>query len=738
MGALARWSYRRRWVVVVSWVVGLVALTGVGTMIGTSYSSSQSLPGTDSQAAVDLLQREFPSQSGETDTIVWSVPSGSVRDRAVRARVEPMLSEVAGSANVAGVGSPYAAGGAAQISPDGRVAFATVTFDARGDQVPTPSVEGVIARARALDGATLHVNLGGQAIAQTEQASLSTSELIGVVGAAIVLFVAFGSLMAMLLPLASAIAGLAAGLAGIGFLSHAMGVADFSTQLAILIGLGVGIDYALFIVSRHRTALRQGRTPEQAVATALDTSGRAVLFAGATVCIALLGLFALGVSFLNGVALAIALTVALTVVSSITLLPALLGFLGMRALSRRERRGLAASGPAAEAPSGLWARWAGVVQRRRVLLAVAATALMVALAIPFFSLRMGSSDAGNNSTSTTTRQAYDQLAAGFGPGFNGPLQLAAQLGGPDDRAALTQVAEAARQTPGVAEVGAIRLSPGGTAAVFEVYPTTSPQSEDTANLLNTLRDDVIPQATAESGLVVHVGGQTATAADFSSVLSSKLPLFIGVVVGLSLLLLMVAFRSLLIPAVAAVMNLLSVAAAFGVIVAVFQWGWAADLIGVGQTGPIEAFIPVFVFAILFGLSTDYQVFLVGRMREAWVTGAGNHRAVRDGLAATGRVITAAATIMVLVFGSFVLGDNRVLKLFGLGLAVAILLDALIVRTILVPAVMHILGRANWWIPAWLDRILPRVSIEGGEAARPTRRPGDPPTPALVPQPSPTP
>jgi RND superfamily putative drug exporter len=373
-----------------------------------------------------------------------------------------------------------------------------------------------------------------------------------------------------------------------------------------------------------------------------------------------------------------------------------------------------------------------------VLLAVAATALMVALAIPFFSLRMGSSDAGNNSTSTTTRQAYDQLAAGFGPGFNGPLQLAAQLGGPDDRAALTQVAEAARQTPGVAEVGAIRLSPGGTAAVFEVYPTTSPQSEDTANLLNTLRDDVIPQATAESGLVVHVGGQTATAADFSSVLSSKLPLFIGIVVGLSLLLLMVAFRSLLIPAVAAVMNLLSVAAAFGVIVAVFQWGWAADLIGVGQTGPIEAFIPVFVFAILFGLSTDYQVFLVGRMREAWVTGAGNHRAVRDGLAATGRVITAAATIMVLVFGSFVLGDNRVLKLFGLGLAVAILLDALIVRTVLVPAVMHILGRANWWIPAWLDRILPRVSIEGGEAARPTRRPGDPPTPALVPQPSPTP
>ena len=734
MRSLARWSYRHRWVVVVSWVVAVIGLTGIGTVIGTSYSNDLSLPGTDSQRAVDLLEREFPAQSGETDTIVFSVPSGSVRDADVRAQIEPMLSEVAGLADVAGVGSPYDAGGASQVSDDGRVAFATVTFDASGSEVPTGSVEDVVNTARAVETDALQVNLGGQAISQTEQASLTTSELVGVVGAAIVLFVAFGSLMAMLLPLAAAIAGLGIGLAGIGFLSQVMGVADFSSQLAILIGLGVGIDYALFIVSRHRSALRQGRTPEEAVITALDTSGRAVLFAGATVIIALLGLFALGVGFLYGVALAVAMTVALTVISSITLLPALLGFIGMRALSRRERRHLAASGPLAEAPLGAWARWAGVVQRRPVWLALGATALMVALAIPFFSLRLGSADAGNNPSSTTTRQAYDQLAAGFGPGFNGPLQVAAELDGADDRAALAEVADAARQTPGVAEVGPTNFSPGETAAVFEVYPTTSPQSSETDDLLNRLRDEVIPQTTAESDLTVFVGGQTAGAADFSSVLSDALPLFIGIVVALSLLLLMVAFRSLLIPAVAAVMNLLSVAAAFGVTVAVFQWGWAADLIGVNQTGPIEAFIPVFVFAILFGLSTDYQVFLVGRMREAWVAGADNQRAVREGLAGTGRVITAAAIIMVTVFGSFVLGDDRVLKLFGLGLAVAILLDALIVRTILVPAVMHLLGRANWWLPGWLDRILPRLSIEGGEAAPAAPRGEDTPPRQVLPAP----
>ena len=522
MGTLARWSYRHRWVVVVSWVVALVGLAGLGTVIGTSYSTDFSLPGTDSQRAVDLLEREFPAQSGETDTIVFSVPSGSVRDADVRAQIEPMLSDVAASANVAGVGSPYAAAGATQVSDDARVAFATVTFDASGPEIPTESVEAVVDTAHAVETDALQVNLGGQAIGQTEQASLSTSELVGVVGAAIVLFVAFGSLLAMLLPLASALAGLGAGLAGIGLLSQVMGVADLSSQLAILIGLGVGIDYALFIVSRHRSALKQGRTPEQAVVGALDTSGRAVLFAGATVIIALLGLFALGVGFLYGVALAVAMTVALTVLSSITLLPALLGFIGLRALSRRERRRLAASGPLAAAPSGPWVRWAGLVQRRPLLLALAATALMVALAIPFFSLRLGSSDAGNNPSSTTTRQAYDQLAAGFGPGFNGPLQVAAELDGADDEAALAEVADAARQTPGVAEVGPIVASPGDGAAVFEVYPTTSPQSAETDELLNSLRDQVIPQTTAESELTVYVGGQTATAADFSSVLSDAL------------------------------------------------------------------------------------------------------------------------------------------------------------------------------------------------------------------------
>jgi putative drug exporter of the RND superfamily len=730
MRSLARWSFRRRWIVIAVWLVALAGLTGLGSVVGTSYTNDTTLPGTDSQAAIDLLEREFPAQAGETDTIVFSVPSGSVSDADVRAQIQPMLGDVAGLADVAGVVSPYATEGATQVSNDGRVAFATVTFAATGGDVPTESVVDLVDTAQAIETDALEVNLGGSAIGATEEASLSTSELIGVVGAAIVLFIAFGSLMAMLLPLASAIAGLVIGLAGIGFLSQVMGVADVSTQLAVLIGLGVGIDYALFIVSRHRTALKQGRTPEEAVMSALDTSGRAVLFAGATVIIALLGLFALGVGFLYGIAVAVAITVALTVISSITLLPALLGFIGMHALNRRERRRLAASGPLVEAPSGPWARWAGLVQRRPVWLAVGATALMVVLAVPFLSLRLGSSDASNNSSSTTTRQAYDQLAAGFGPGFNGPLQVA--IDGAGDREAVDAVADAARQAYGVADLGPVVVSPDEGAAVFEVYPTTSPQSQETDELLNSLRDEVIPQATAGSDLTVYVGGQTAGAADFSKVISDALPLFIGIVVLISVLLLMVAFRSVLIPAVAAVMNLLTVTAAFGVIVAVFQWGWAASLIGVDSTGPIEAFVPVFVFAIVFGLSTDYQVFLVSRMREGWVAGAGNHRAVREGLAGTGRVITAAALIMVMVFGSFVLGDSRVLKLFGLGLAVAILLDALIVRTILVPALMHLLGRTNWWLPGWLDRILPRISIEGDEAAvSPAGRREAPPTPPLM-------
>ena len=728
MEALARWSFRHRWAVVSGWVMLLVALVGISTVVGSNYRNDFALPGTDSQQAVNLLTRDFPAQSGDTDTIVWSVRSGSVSDAAVRARIEPMLRRVAQLPHVRGVASPYGPGGARQVSRDGQVAFATVSFDAPGDLVPLGAVKAVVSTARAAQTPALQVNLGGDAIAGTEQSSLALTELIGVLGAAIVLLLAFGSLLAMLLPLASAIAGLGAGLAAIALLSRAMGVADFSTSLAILIGLGVGVDYALFIVSRHRTALKQGRSPEQAVITALDTSGRAVLFAGTTVCIALLGLFALGVSFLYGAALAAAITVALTVVSSITLLPALLGFLGPRVLSRRERRRLAASGPAPEAASGPWARWAGLVQRRPRLLAVGAAALMVGLAIPFFSLRLGASDQGNDPKTDTTRGAYDQLARGFGPGFNGPLEVAAAFHRPGDRTALSRVAEAARRTPGVAAVSPVRLSPTGTAAVLEVYPTTSPQAAATDALLTNLRHSVIPRAVAGSGLVVHVGGETATAADFASVLSSKLPLFIGVVVGLSFLLLLLAFRSLLIPAVAALMNLLSAGAAFGVMVAVFQWGWGASLIGVDKTGPIEAFIPVFVFAILFGLSMDYQVFLVSRMREAWVKGADNGRAVTHGLAATGRIITAAAAIMVLVFGSFAFGGQLVLKLFGLGLAVAVLLDALIVRTVLVPALMHLIGRANWWLPRWLERIVPRFSIEGEEAAEPPARRKDEPAP----------
>ncbi|WP_242424125.1 MMPL family transporter, partial [Frankia sp. EI5c] len=557
------------------------------------------------------------------------------------------------------------------------------------------------------------VETTGQVAAVVEQAEQSASELIGIVAAAVILFLAFGSLLAVTLPLITALAALGVGISLIVQVSHLTSVAEFSTMLATLIGLGVGIDYALFIVNRHRIGLRAGRSPEEAAVNAVNTSGRAVIFAGLTVCIALLGMFALGVTFLYGVALSAALTVAMTMLASVTLLPALLGFYGQKVLSRRERRRIAANGPEPERPSGFWWRWAKGVERRPAILAVLATGAIVVVAIPFLSLRLGSSDLGNGSDTKSSKRGYDLLADGFGPGFNGPLMLVSEISSPTDLQTLDQAIEAARDTEGVASVTPARQSPNGRAAIATLYPTSSPQSPDTAKLLDRLRDDVIPSATAGAAAPVYVGGLTAVFEDFSNVLSGKLPLFIGVVVVLAFILLVAVFRSLLIPLTASVMNLLAVGAAFGVVVAVFQWGWLSDVFGLSP-GPIEAYLPVMLFAILFGLSMDYEVFLVSRMHEEWTARRDNRVAVSLGQAETGRVVSAAGAIMTLVFASFILGDERVIKLFGLGLALAIAIDAFVIRTILVPALMHLFGRANWWLPSGLDRILPRLSVEAAD------------------------
>jgi len=723
MAALARWCFRRRAWVLVAWLGLLVILGVLSRTAGSAYTSSSTVPGTGSTTALSLLGRAFPGHAGDQDTIVWTSPEG-VRAAPVRARITAMLNQVAAAPSVATVISPYAARGAAQVSRDGTIAYATVVFDAQAASLPAPDVSGVIHLAEAARAPGLQVDLGGQAVENVLRPSIGISAVVGLVAAAVVLFLAFGSLPAMLLPLAVAITALASGLLTVGLASHAVSIPSIGPTLATLIGLGVGVDYALFVVTRHRGNIKAGMSPQDAAARALNTAGRAVLFAGTTVCIALLGMLVLNISYVSGLGIAAAITVLFTMAAAVTLLPALLGFLGMRVLSRRERRRLAAGGPARDGASGWWPRLAGFVQRHPARLAAAATAAMIILAIPVLSLRLGSSDAGNDPASSTTRQAYDLLAEGFGPGFNGPLQLVATTGSPAGTAALDRLAATLRTEPGIAAVSA--PVPGHGATLISVIPTTSPEAAATSSLIDRLRDSVIPAAEHGSTLHVYVGGVTAVFADFATVIGAKLPVFIGVIIGLGFLLLMLAFRSLLVPAVAAVMNLLAAGAAFGVMVAVFQYGWGLHVLNLGQAGPIQSFLPVLMLAVLFGLSMDYEVFLVSRIREEWAATTDNRRAVSTGQATTGRVIIAAATIMICVFSAFILSGQQLIGEFGIGLAAAVLLDAFILRTLLVPALMHLSGRANWWLPGWLDRALPHLSIE------PATEPPAPPSPAPAP------
>ncbi|MEA2228469.1 MAG: putative drug exporter of the superfamily [Solirubrobacteraceae bacterium] len=715
MRALARWCFSHKYVVLGVWVAALLALGGLNASAGSGYTDSFSLPGTESTTALNLLTDNFNTESTDTNQVVFA--ARNVTDPRTRARIERTLRQIAKGPHVERVDNPFARGAAArQISKDRTVAFANVHMDGAQPiaDVPKSAYDKLISTAEAARGDGLQVELGGSGIQQaTQQPGGGPSEFIGFIAAAFVLAIAFGSLWATLLPLFTAVLALGCGLSLTGLLAHAIDIATFSPTLATLIGLGVGIDYALFVVTRHRNAIKAGRDPEAACVRALNTSGRAVLFAGGTVIVALLGLLVLGVNFLNGVAVASAIVVLTTVLAAVTLIPALLGIIGMRVLSRRERRRLAERGPSDPKLDGFWPRWARVVQKHRVPLAVAALVIMLGLAVPALALRLGSSDAGQDPPSSTTRKAYDLLAKGFGPGFNGTFQIVARTAdGKADLPKVQKLAAALAKTDGLASVSPPVPSPNGRIALIEARPATAPQDAATSRLIETLRRDVIPDASG--GLPVYVGGLTAIFGDFAGVLTAKLPLFITVIVALGCLLLMIAFRSVLIPLTAAVMNLLAAGAAFGVVTAVFQKGFLAGPLGVG-TGPIEAFLPVMMLAILFGLSMDYQVFLVSRMHEEWVRTGDNEHSVRIGQAATGRVITAAATIMILVFGSFLLAGQRVIAEFGVGLASAVFLDAFILRTVLVPAVMHLIGNRNWWLPRRLDRALPRVAVEGVES-----------------------
>ncbi len=722
MARIARWCFRRRKLVLLSWLVALVLAGGIARSLGSTYSNNFSLPSTDSSQALAIVKANFPAQSGDSDQIVVQAKKGLLASPTVTADVNAMLAKVRALPFVTSVISPYQSH---LISKDGTIGLATVQLDAQAPAISSSQAKRLISTAQAVDTRLVNVQLDGAAVHNGEKQGGGSSDfLLGALLALVVLFFAFRrSLLSALLPLLTAIIAIGIGTSLIGILSHAFSIPQFATQLAQLIALGVGIDYSLFIVNRHRRELLAGRTVEEAAVRSLNTSGRAVFVAGLTVCIALLGMFALGLTFLYGVSLGAAFVVLLTMLSALTLLPAMLGFYGEKAVNRRDRRLL--HGEAAQAggatpehdrgASPFWGRWAKIVERRSAIFSVLSLGVIVVVALPFFNIRLGLADSGEDPSASTTRLAYDLLAKGFGPGFNGPLQVVGAIGNPGDLRRFDNFATRLRTTPGVVRVLPTRTSPNGKAAVAIVFPAYSPQAPQTATLVNDIRA-AVPRATHGSSLAIHVGGETAAGLDFSNVLSGKLPLFVAVIVVLAFLLLAAVFRSLLVPLMASMMNILSIGAALGAITAAFQYGWLKPVLGFAKAGPIEVYLPVMMFAVLFGLSMDYEVFLVSRMHEEWILSGDNSRAVTHGQAETGRVITAAGLIMILVFLSFSFVNNSlVIQEFGIGFAVAIVIDAFIVRTVLVPSLMNVAGRRNWWLPSWLSW-LPTLHIEAEDLA----------------------
>lgn len=703
MESLARWSTTHRKRVVAGWIVLLVVSLGAASRLKNHFDNNLTLPNTGAQHASDLLQKHFPAIAGDSDQIVFHTSHGKLTDPTNHARVEQTIAAVSHLPHVASVVDPLR--NTAALSHDKTIAFATLTFDERGDALPASATEAVIHAARATARPGFDVELGGYAIEEAQKPTLGAATLIGIAAAMVILFVSFGSLPAMALPILCALFGLGASMGFIAGLTHILSTPDFAAELALLIGLGVGIDYALFVVTRFRDAYREtAGDVSEAVAISMNTAGRSIAFAGATVIIAVLGLFIVGVNLFYGVALAISMSVLLVLAASLTLLPALLSMSGRRIGSKAR---------ASDETRGLWVRWIAGIQRRPALAAVVSTAFLLLLAVPALGLRLAASDASNDLSSTTTHRAYVMLSRGFGPGFNGPLQLAVQLQAGRATNGIELLRRAVAATPGVASVGPPIFNETHDTAAIQVFPATAPQSKQTYSLVKHLRSSVIPPVARSGHLAAFVGGATAAQVDLAHILSTKLPYFIAAVILLSALLLLVVFRSLLVPLQASVMNLLSFAAAFGVVQAIFERGWGAGLVGVTRS-PIESFIPVIVFAIVFGLSMDYEVFLVSRIHEEWSHGASHSDAVRRGLSRTSRVVTAAAAVMVLVFSSFAASNNHLLKLLGLSLALAVFLDAVVIRSILLPAVFELFGRRTWAFPAWADRRLPRLAIEPPE------------------------
>ena len=703
LARLADLAYRRRGRMVLAWIVAAIVIIGVGSSLAGEYNADYNTPGSESKAASELTEERFAGYSGQEIYVVWKDEDGA-RSPAAQERVNAFLTEAKKIDHVAEE-TPI------RVSQDGTIGATTLPLTVDGWDVPKEDGEKLIAAAEGNSGDGLEIKLGGDPIYAAQEAS--SPEGIGFLGAAIVLLIAFGSVVAAGLPLVIALIGLGITSGGlILLLANVMDVPDWTTAVSGLIGIGVGIDYALLVLTRFRAAMNRGQDRHDAVVEAVTTAGRSVLIAGSTVVIAVLGLFLTGLPYMYGVAISASLAVLVVMLAAVTLLPALLSYLGPRVDRLRIPflgRTLRTEGDA----QSLAGRWSHAVQRRPWTAAIAATALLLALAAPALGMRLGFPDAGNDPPDTMTRQAYDLNTEGFGPGTNGPLVIAADLppGDPEAAAAINSFADQLRGEDGVAFVADPQINRESDAAIVTVIPSTSPQESETEDLVNHLRDDVVPAELGGTGITAEIGGVTAALEDQSDYITDRVPLFIAGVVGLSFLLLLVAFHSPLISLKAAIMNLLSVGAAYGVMTLVAKGGTIGGLIGIDHEVPIAPFMPVMMFAILFGLSMDYEVFLISRIREEYLKDGDTRRAVADGLAKTARVITAAAAIMVVVFLAFLAAPDTFLKLFGIGLATAIFLDATVVRMVLVPAVMQLLGSRNWWIPDWLERILPRLDVE---------------------------
>ena len=709
---IGRGSVRHRRMVLLAWFVGVMALFGVGKEAGGQFHDKFEVPGVESQQALDLLQTTFPAQAGGSAQVVFHAANGTLTDASTSAVVADTIGRITRLPHVAAALNPFATGA---VSVDGTIALANVQYDAPAGGLPANTFGQLEAAVQTARDAGLQVEFGGEIPMSASKPTLGGSEGIGILAAMVILIFAFGSVIAMGLPIGTALFGLGAGLTTITFLSAFIDMPSTSEAMATMIGLGVGIDYALFIITRHRAGLHRGLTVEDAAGRALATAGQAVVVAGGTVVIAICGLAVAGIPMVTFMGIGAAIVVTVMVAASLTMLPALIGFAGHN-IDRfgipGTHRTVEAGAKDADGRYHGWARWSHHVSRHPVRYLIASLAVVLAMAAPMLQMRLGQTDASQNPTSSTLRRSYDLLAEGFGPGFNGPLILAVELGAGDHAAFLSRLTSAVAADPGVAVVAPPMTNPNGSSAVIRVNPTSAPQDSATSTLVTRLRTKVLPSVTANTDSHVYVGGQTATFIDLSDRISSRLPLFIGAVIGLSFLLLMIVFRSILVPLKAALMNVLSIGAAYGVIVAVFQKGWGASLIGVHESLPIISFIPMFMFAILFGLSMDYEVFLLSRVREEYLISRDNTESVVVGINTTARVITSAALIMISVFLSFVFGGEPTIKMMGLGLATAVFVDATIIRMILVPATMRLLGDANWWMPRWLDRMLPNLDIEG--------------------------